>query len=78
MWKMSQFVLVKPLQKQCQRLINVYYKQTFNVSTWTPLATAFNSRPGPKLNLSFTRDDAVGTINTYYITLTYMLMLFYY
>lgn len=57
--KMSKFVAVgNTLQKQCLRVINVYCAQKFNVSTWTPLATAFNSRPGTKLNLSFTRDDA--------------------
>lgn len=59
---MSQFVAVKSLQKQCQRLANVYYTQKFNLSTWTPLATAFNTRPGTKLNLSFTRDDVVSII----------------
>ncbi|XP_069687069.1 mitochondrial intermediate peptidase [Periplaneta americana] len=28
------------------------------VSTWSPLATAFNTRPGRKLNLSLTQEDA--------------------
>lgn len=65
---MSQFATVKSLQKQSQRLINVCCTtQKFNVSTWTPLATAFNSRPGTKLNLSFTRDDVVSVIIYYYV-----------
>jgi hypothetical protein len=32
---------------------------TASVSTWSPLATAFNTRPGRKLNLSLIKDDAV-------------------
>ncbi|XP_023714977.1 mitochondrial intermediate peptidase isoform X2 [Cryptotermes secundus] len=31
---------------------------TASVSTWSPLATAFNTRPGRKLNLSLIKDDA--------------------
>jgi hypothetical protein len=29
------------------------------VSTWSSLATAFNTRPERKLNLSFTKEDVV-------------------
>lgn len=27
------------------------------VSTWSPLATAFNTRPGQKLNISFSKEN---------------------
>jgi hypothetical protein len=32
-----------------------------SVSTWSPLATAFNARPGRKLNLSLTKDVVVSS-----------------
>lgn len=35
-----------------------------NVSTWSPLATAFNTRPGRKLNLSLSRDNTVSLNRT--------------
>ena len=39
--------------------INRKFKIVAPVSTWSPLATAFNTKPSRKLNLSLTQEDVV-------------------
>jgi hypothetical protein len=54
---------------------------TTSVSTWSPLATAFNTRPGRKLNLSLITDDDVSnffcsvSVNAYSAMSSYLLVL---
>jgi hypothetical protein len=45
----------------------VYSQACKSVSTWSSLATAFNTKPERKINLSLTREDTVRIKKVYYV-----------
>lgn len=51
-------------------LLRIFSNGRAGVSTWSALATAFNTKPNPKVNLSLLREDTVMKLifnrNTFY------------
>jgi len=52
-------------------LSNLKLLTSVSVSTWSPLATAFNARPGRKLNLSLTKDVVVSNFSLNHVLYRY-------
>lgn len=54
----------------------IIYSLSNSVSTWSPLATAFNSKPSRKLNLILSKDGTVSKFLVTYLSKPYLLFTF--